>query len=66
MNREPDECLVICNGCNGYLFSASIYDTNKEVVFRSCPFKCRTEFDGKKWVTKMDVPDGWGQRYGRS
>lgn len=70
MNRDPDETLVYCIQCSGYLFST--YDEDgREAIGRRCPFKCRTEVvntrDGRMTTVEvMDVPKGWGQRYGRS
>lgn len=65
MNIEPDECVVICQDCNGYLYAKSIYESpnGKQIQFSRCPFKCKYDFDGK---ISMTVPEGWGQQYGRS
>ncbi len=37
-NKDPDECLVMCTGCNGYLHSISKVESGgKDVQLVSCP-----------------------------
>lgn len=69
MSCDPEECEVFCLGCNGYLFSVSVYDTNGQTAIgQKCPFECKTEYDpsSKRIITVMKVPEGWGQKYGKS